>query len=84
MSMSKSTIPATSTVRSPHADPAAAAKIMVVAASGSSQIPSKPHAIQRQRIAEGAYYIAEKRHFIGGDAIQDWLKAEQNISQQAP
>lgn len=29
-----------------------------------------------QRIATAAYYRAEKRGFIDGDAVQDWLKAE--------
>ena len=32
-----------------------------------------------QMIAEAAYYRAEKRGFIGGDAGQDWLEAEAEI-----
>ena len=27
-------------------------------------------------IAEAAYYHAEKRGFVGGDAAEDWLQAE--------
>lgn len=34
-----------------------------------------------QMIAEAAYYIAEKRGFQGGDAVQDWLTAEAQIEQ---
>jgi hypothetical protein len=30
-------------------------------------------------IAEAAYYIAEKRHFQGGDPAQDWIQAEQDV-----
>lgn len=30
-------------------------------------------------IAEAAYYIAEKRHFQGGDPAQDWIQAEQEV-----
>lgn len=32
-----------------------------------------------QMIAEAAYYQAERRHFEGGDPIQDWLAAETEI-----
>ncbi len=30
-------------------------------------------------IAEAAYYIAEHRHFEGGDTINDWLQAQRDI-----
>lgn len=30
-------------------------------------------------IAEHAYFAAEKRNFIGGDPIQDWLEAERHV-----
>jgi hypothetical protein len=30
-------------------------------------------------IAERAYFIAQKRQFIGGDPIQDWLQAEKAV-----
>ncbi len=31
------------------------------------------------RIAEGAYFRAAQRGFVGGDPMQDWLDAEQEI-----
>jgi hypothetical protein len=35
---------------------------------------------QRERmIAEAAYYLAEHRHFQGGDPLQDWLEAQAEI-----
>ena len=33
-------------------------------------------------IAEAAYYIAEHRGFQGGDPIQDWLQAEEEVEHQ--
>lgn len=35
--------------------------------------------VRRQMIAEAAYYLAEHRGFDGGDPVQDWLTAEQEI-----
>lgn len=32
-------------------------------------------------IAETAYYLAEKRGFRGGHALDDWLAAEQQVRQ---
>ncbi len=37
---------------------------------------------RRQMIAEAAYYIAEKRDFLGGDVYNDWLEAEREIDRQ--
>ena len=54
-----------------------------VGAGGSSSITSDPAARRRDRIAVCAYFIAEKRRFVGGDSIQDWLKAEQHIGNPA-
>ncbi len=34
---------------------------------------------RRQMIAEAAYYRAERRGFVGGDPIEDWLTAEAEI-----
>ncbi len=34
------------------------------------------------RIAEAAYFMAERRGFQGGCPIQDWLEAERQISRQ--
>lgn len=30
-------------------------------------------------IAEAAYYMAEHRHFQGGDPMRDWLQAQKEI-----
>ena len=30
-------------------------------------------------IAEAAYFRAEKRGFVGGDPVQDWVEAEREI-----
>lgn len=30
-------------------------------------------------IAEAAYFLAEKRGFVGGDVAEDWLAAEAEI-----
>lgn len=32
-------------------------------------------------IAEAAYFIAEKRRFIGQHSLDDWLAAEQQVRQ---
>ena len=32
-----------------------------------------------QMIAEAAYFKAERRGFVGGDPLQDWLEAEADI-----
>jgi hypothetical protein len=47
----------------------------------SKSQPMKDDAIDsRQRmIAEAAYYRAEKRGFVGGDPLHDWLDAEAEI-----
>ena len=34
------------------------------------------------RIAEAAYFMAERRSFQGGCPVQDWLEAERQISRQ--
>jgi len=31
-------------------------------------------------VAEAAYYIAEKRGFVGGDPAQDWYEAEKQVA----
>lgn len=33
-------------------------------------------------IAEAAYYIAERRGFLGGDLEADWLEAEREIDRK--
>ena len=40
---------------------------------------------QEQRehmIAEAAYYMAEHRHFQGGDPLRDWLQAQAEIDRK--
>ena len=37
--------------------------------------------LRHQMIAEAAYYLAEKRHFQGGNPVNDWLEAERIIDQ---
>jgi hypothetical protein len=37
-------------------------------------------AVREQMIAEAAYYKAEGRGFVGGDAEQDWCEAESEIN----
>jgi len=36
----------------------------------------------RKLVAVAAYYKAEKRHFVPGQELDDWLAAEQEISRQ--
>lgn len=38
---------------------------------------------RHQMIAEAAYYLAEKRGFVGMQAECDWLKAEAEIDKMA-
>ncbi len=33
----------------------------------------------RAKIAEAAYYRAERRGFTGGDPVEDWLAAEKEL-----
>jgi hypothetical protein len=36
----------------------------------------------REMVAERAYLKAEKRGFVAGHEIEDWLEAEQEVSNQ--
>lgn len=36
----------------------------------------------RGMVAERAYFKAEKRGFVAGHEIEDWLEAEQEVSNQ--
>jgi hypothetical protein len=38
-----------------------------------------PDTTRFERIAEAAYYIAERRGFAPGDPVRDWLEAERAI-----
>ncbi|MDA3869730.1 MAG: DUF2934 domain-containing protein [Gammaproteobacteria bacterium] len=49
------------------------------------QMLSSDDLTQEQRehmIAEAAYYLAEHRHFEGGDAVNDWLQAQSEIDSE--
>ena len=37
---------------------------------------------RKQMINEAAYYIAQSRGFIGGNPMDDWLKAEAEVDKQ--
>jgi hypothetical protein len=46
----------------------------------STRQAKKANPGMRQRmIAEAAYYRAERRGFVSGDTVQDWLEAEKEI-----
>ena len=48
-------------------------------ASGNSNVtPDERH----RMIAEAAYHRAEKRGFMNGDPVQDWLEAEAQIESE--
>ena len=46
------------------------------AVAAPARDPAKRHAM----IAEAAYYHAERRHFVAGHELDDWLLAEAEIS----
>lgn len=65
------------TTRKPRAKPAPPAKAAEKPAAGARQ-PVTP--LERWRmIGEAAYYRAEKRGFFGGNPMEDWAAAEQEI-----
>ena len=39
-------------------------------------------AVRRHRIAEAAYYRAERRGFCPGCEMEDWLEAEREVGEQ--
>jgi len=54
-----------------------------------SRVGAPPHLTapitkeQREHmIAEAAYYIAEHRHFRGGDAFDDWMQGQMEVDQR--
>ncbi|CAI8801662.1 DUF2934 domain-containing protein [Methylocaldum szegediense] len=49
--------------------------------SGGTTPPSEDTI--NQRIAEAAYYRAEKRGFVPGYEVEDWLEAEKEIRSAA-
>lgn len=44
-----------------------------------SKIQTPPRAVSEQAIRERAYYLFLERGAVGGDALQDWLRAEQEL-----
>ena len=53
-------------------------KVNAEAITNGEKTPVTPEK-RYQMIAEAAYFRAEKRGFVGGDATQDWQKAEAEI-----
>nr|MBA3848081.1 DUF2934 domain-containing protein [Planctomycetota bacterium] len=50
------------------------------ASAAKPAVATKPTAAERQRrIAEAAYFLAQRRGFASGSAVQDWLTAERNV-----
>lgn len=52
---------------------------MSISNQPQAAVPADP---RQARIAEAAYYRAERRGFRGGCPIEDWLEAEREIGQQ--
>lgn len=73
--------PAQAALRKPAAKPAAgdgkARKSSRSGARRSTVTPEQRHAM----VAEGAYLRAERRGFVGGDAVSDWLAAEREVDE---
>jgi hypothetical protein len=52
--------------------------------NGQKASPAPAAAVEDvSRIAECAYYIAERRQFVGGDPVQDWLEAKRQVRQSS-
>lgn len=52
--------------------------------AGTTRVTKDPKTRTKQHgdmIAETAYYKAEKRGFMPGNEIQDWLEAEKEVSE---
>lgn len=49
--------------------------------SGVATRGTNPAEELQRRVAEAAYYRAEKRNFVSGYELIDWLEAEQEIQQ---
>jgi hypothetical protein len=52
---------------------------MPISNQPQAAVPADP---RQARIAEAAYYRAERRGFRGGCPIEDWLAAEREIDRQ--
>ena len=65
-----------------HSSKSTISSIEKSVASTGTTVGEGPQVAPEQRvhmIAEAAYYLAEHRHFAGGDPMQDWLQAEAEI-----
>jgi len=60
-------------------------KLMALSSEAIPKKPSSFHPPQQpewhRMIAEAAYFIAEKRRFVGEHSLDDWLAAEQQVRQ---
>ncbi len=61
-------------VRRPRVRAGAASR--ATGSEGVSITPEERH----QMIAEAAYYRAQRRRFLNGDPLQDWLEAEAEVA----
>jgi hypothetical protein len=48
-------------------------------ASLPAELPPSSALERESRVAEAAYYRAQKRNFVPGCELEDWLAAEQEI-----
>jgi len=71
--------PVAASMTSYAAKPPAGAPASASARVGSTATQCTADAKHSHCIAERAYFIAQKRQFIGGDPIQDWLQAEKAV-----
>lgn len=62
--------------KKPAAAKAAALKKTPAAPAGAGKALGITPEERYRMIATAAYYRAEKRGFVGGDPVQDWLEAE--------
>jgi hypothetical protein len=55
------------------------AKTNPAVVAGAAKAKGLTEEERRRMIAETAYYLAERRGFVGGSPEQDWLEAEAQI-----
>ncbi|HYW93425.1 MAG TPA: DUF2934 domain-containing protein [Gammaproteobacteria bacterium] len=67
----------------PKQRPARSVALSETGAKPAAKAPRKRRSAsggeRHRRIAEAAYYRAERRGFAGGDPVNDWLEAESEI-----
>jgi hypothetical protein len=64
----------------PSAKPASRSGFAAAAIAKSAQCRLIDDEAKRLMIAEAAYYRAEKRGFVPGGELQDWLEAETQVA----